>query len=603
MAIVEICHATIIGQAKIKHQSLEGLQHLGFLHLISQTTLSGQDLTDFKNSPTYEAYLFLKHSPEKRRQNISQKNFQTSEIEQEALFIKERMIKLSEERVYLQKRIKNLEPWGNFEFVSLDEMGGLRFWFYTIPIYHMRDMEELDLVWQCVFQDNRNAYVVVISEEEPGNMPAPRTHTGNRSLATLGKRLDQVETELEDLYWRRVGLTRWLTLYAKSLAAAEDRNELQKAAEIIYDDGKLFIVEAWLPERNLEELKKFTTLKGLLLNSRPPTPGELPPTLLENSDEWQGGQTLVKFYTTPGYYLWDPSKQVFLFFVLFFSMIVADAGYGLLIGLVWLLSHRKLRHKGNGLDQLTFYLFIGTVLYGIFSGGYFGITPSPGSLLEGLHFFNVENQDLMMLVSVVLGVLHLSLANSSIFLNSRRRRPHSLASLGWIGILVGGLLWGVHTSDMLSGDVLLFSGKMILVAGILTVLFFSSKRKEKVHGIKRILLRVLDGVIALSGLTKIFGDVLSYLRLFALGLATAQLAVTFNGLADEALNNIAGLGTLVAILIVFFGHGINFLLALMSGVIHGLRLNFIEFFNWGLTEEGYPFKPFQRRKIGLWNQL
>jgi V/A-type H+-transporting ATPase subunit I len=602
MAIVEICHATIIGQAKIKHQCLEGLQHLGFLHLISQTALGGQDLAAFKNSPTYEAYLFLKHSPEKRRQNISQRNFQTSEIEQEALSIKERMIKLSEEKIYLQKRINSLEPWGNFEFVSLAEMSGLRFWFYTIPLYHMREMEELDLVWQCVFRDNRNAYVVVINEEEPDNMPAPRTHTGNRSLATLRKRLDQVESELEDLYWRRVGLTRWLTLYAKTLAAAEDRNELQKAAEIIYDDGKLFVVEAWLPKRNLKELKKFTDLKGLLLTSRPPAADELPPTLLDNSDEWQSGQTLVKFYTTPGYYLWDPSKQVFLFFVLFFSMIVSDAGYGLLIGLIWLLSRRKLQRRGNGLDLLIFYLFIGTALYGIFSGSYFGISPPPGSLLEGLHFFNVENQDLMMLVSVILGVLHLSLANSSIFLYSRRR-PHSLAPLGWIGILLGGLLWGVHLSGMLSGDMLRFSGQTVFVAGILTVLFFSSERKDKDHGSRKILLRLLDGITALSGLTKIFGDVLSYLRLFALGLATAQLAVTFNGLADEAMNNIAGLGTLVAILIVFFGHGINFLLALMSGVVHGLRLNFIEFFNWGLAEEGYPFKPFQRREIGLWNQL
>jgi V/A-type H+-transporting ATPase subunit I len=87
---------------------------------------------------------------------------------------------------------------------------------------------------------------------------------------------------------------------------------------------------------------------------------------------------------------------------------------------------------------------------------------------------------------------------------------------------------------------------------------------------------------------------LSYLRLFALGLASAQLAVTFNGLSQDAAK-IGGVGTLLAILIAVFGHGINFVLAIMGGVVHGLRLNCIEFFNWSLTEEGRPFQPFRKK--------
>jgi V/A-type H+-transporting ATPase subunit I len=107
----------------------------------------------------------------------------------------------------------------------------------------------------------------------------------------------------------------------------------------------------------------------------------------------------------------------------------------------------------------------------------------------------------------------------------------------------------------------------------------------------------------LTGLSKIFGDVLSYLRLFALGLASAQLAMTFNNLAGEAAANISGLGTLAAICILSVGHGLNLLLAVMGGLIHGLRLNYIEFFNWGLSNEGYPFMPLRKRRISLWNQL
>jgi V/A-type H+-transporting ATPase subunit I len=106
--------------------------------------------------------------------------------------------------------------------------------------------------------------------------------------------------------------------------------------------------------------------------------------------------------------------------------------------------------------------------------------------------------------------------------------------------------------------------------------------------------RVLEGLQALTGASKAFGDVLSYLRLFALGLASAQLATTFNDLAHGA-TEMPGVGILLALLIVLVGHGINLLLGIVSGVVHGLRLNCIEFFSWSLTDEGYPFRAFCKK--------
>jgi V/A-type H+/Na+-transporting ATPase subunit I len=96
--------------------------------------------------------------------------------------------------------------------------------------------------------------------------------------------------------------------------------------------------------------------------------------------------------------------------------------------------------------------------------------------------------------------------------------------------------------------------------------------------------------------TKLFGDVLSYMRLFALGLASASLAATFNGLATKIAGGMPGVGVLLAILVLLFGHAINIALGILSGVVHGLRLNYIEFFGWALSEEGYPFKAFARRR-------
>ena len=94
-----------------------------------------------------------------------------------------------------------------------------------------------------------------------------------------------------------------------------------------------------------------------------------------------------------------------------------------------------------------------------------------------------------------------------------------------------------------------------------------------------------------------FGDVLSYMRLFALGLASASLALTFNDLAAGARNALPGLGVLVGGLILVLGHTLNLALGVMSGVVHGLRLNFIEFYNWGLPEEGMAFRRFARKEV------
>jgi V/A-type H+-transporting ATPase subunit I len=133
------------------------------------------------------------------------------------------------------------------------------------------------------------------------------------------------------------------------------------------------------------------------------------------------------------------------------------------------------------------------------------------------------------------------------------------------------------------------------VGGLLTILLLSSERP--IRHPADLLLRLLDGVGSLTNITKLFGDVMSYLRLFALGLASASLAITFNQLASQVVESDVVLAVPIALLILVLGHGINLLLAIISGFVHGLRLNFIEFFNWSLSEEGTAFQPFNKKEL------
>jgi V/A-type H+-transporting ATPase subunit I len=134
-------------------------------------------------------------------------------------------------------------------------------------------------------------------------------------------------------------------------------------------------------------------------------------------------------------------------------------------------------------------------------------------------------------------------------------------------------------------------GLAAMVLGMASVVLFTSPEGP-------LWKRLLKGLGGLTGLSNAFGDALSYLRLFALGLATESLAVTFNGMAGQVKEALPGIGILFAFLIVLLGHTMNFVLSLSSGFIHGLRLNFIEFFRWSIPEEGRPFNAFARKEKG-----
>ena len=186
-----------------------------------------------------------------------------------------------------------------------------------------------------------------------------------------------------------------------------------------------------------------------------------------------------------------------------------------------------------------------------------------------------------MKLSISIGCLHLAFANAVVAYRARSFADKA-KPMGWIAVIFGGLTLYLGWQHLGIG----------LLAGGFLVIFLAGF----VGSQKQFPWRVIDGISSLAGVSKLFGDVMSYLRLFALGLASASLALTFNQLAAQVQQAVPGLGLLLSLLILLLGHGINLMLAIISGFVHGLRLNFIEFFNWGLTEEGYPFQAFAKKE-------
>jgi len=499
---------------------------------------------------------------------------------------------LADRRDFLETRLADLEPWGDFRLPQEAALGGYRLWFYIVPSDRLRLLPKDGPAWHIVHQDPRQAHVVVIARDEPPReaMPVPRIHTGKIPPGELRQELDSVQLRLEDLAAERASLTRWIHLISHNLAHAENQTALRHAGEMTLDTSGLFIVQGWAPEAAVPRLEAYARDLGLALVSEAPGPDDRPPTLLDNPDQVAGGQDLVSFFQTPAYTGWDPSQVLFFSFALFFAMILGDAGYAAVLLLALLAGWARMGRStaGRRLRYLALAMLVAALVYGVLVGSYFGVSPPPDSPLAGLHILDINDYPAMMRLSVAVGVLHVTLANAVTAWRQTTWMAR-LSPLGWAGAVIGGYLMWVGDAEMKR------LGTSLLVAGLAAVLLFTSTRPWRRP--MDLALRLLDGLMGLTKVSAALGDILSYMRLFALGLASASLAVTFNHLAQDVRAALPGIGLLFSILILLLGHALNLALGVMSGVVHGLRLNFIEFYNWSVSDEGYPFRSFAKKEV------
>ncbi len=595
MSIARLKKVTLAGLLKEKDDVLGGLQDLGCMHLLPLRPAPAEieNVASPRAESAYKALHFLTETPQRRRQVVRDPSFDVEAFVSEVLDVKQQLRDVTDRRDFLEHRIGEVEPWGDLYFPPLESLDGHYLWFYVLPLGELKCLDDIDLPWQIVRKDHRQAYVVVIAKDEPPRdmLPVPRTRTGALPLSKLKEQLEDTELEIEDLVARRQALTRNIYLLSVNLAEAENRASLNFADQQTRDEDGVVAVQGWVPVDAIPAVERYAEAAGLACLIEEPAADEQPPTLILEPPNMAAGVDLAMFYQIPNYRSWDPSVMLFFAFSVFFAMILSDAGYGLLLmgGLLAFWKRLGTSEKGQGYRLLGASMFGSAIVYGVLAGGYFGVTPPDDSFLGQLHIIDVNNYGAMMQLSIVIGILHLIIANG-ITAYLHRRRLIAIAKLGWIAGLVGGyfLAFGEEGSAMSQ------LGPYLVGGGLAAVFLFSSDRPLKAP--TDILWRVLDGATALTGVMGLFGDVLSYMRLFALGLASASLALTFNTLAAQIQDSVPGLGLLIAILLLILGHTLNLGLSIMSGVVHGLRLNFMEFFKYAMPEEGEAFRSFARKE-------
>lgn len=397
--------------------------------------------------------------------------------------------------------------------------------------------------------------------------------------------IDRNRREIEEIKARIVELgkeSEGLTDQREILAQLYDlfSNERQKIASsgFLGETEKVVYLEGWIRAADVTKLRSvlepYSGASELYI--RPPLPEEDPPVILDNPRLVRPFEIITTLYGLPRRGSIDPTISLAPFFFIFVGLCLSEAGYGAVIILLSLLYIKFGKPKGNALRfvRLLFLLGISNIILGTLVGGWFGFPIRQLLLIDPL----VEPMKFIIL-ALGLGFIQVWLGTLLNLISGLKRKNYLQSILvqgGWL-LLIPALIVYALTKLRIAG--------ILALAGAAGVVFFAAPRRNPFA-------RFFGGLYSLYDISKYLGDILSYTRLFALGLATGVIAMVVNTLAQTALG-IPWLGWLLAGLIFLGGHTFNLAISFLGAFVHSMRLQFVEFFTRFFQPGGKPFQPFR----------
>lgn len=409
----------------------------------------------------------------------------------------------------------------------------------------------------------------------------------NELTGTAGENIEKLNAELTELNKEKDILyenSKKLLEHKLYLSILQDILTIEKdKASIVSNFGKTektFMLSGWVPEKNTDQLeeaiKKVT--QSYLLYLEDPAEDEETPVLLQNPAIVQPAEFVTEQYSLPHPKGIDPNAVMLPFYVIFFGMMVSDAVYGIILAVATGIALKVIKPEG-GFKKLLGLLFMGgisTFFWGALFGGWAGDLIK----LPPILFSPLGDPISMLGLCLALGVIHLFVG---------------IGLQAYKNIINGNIMDAVYDQGfwylLLIGIMLLFLpatavvGKYMAIFGTAGMILFAGRSN------KNIVKRLFSGVLSLYGLTGFLGDVLSYLRLFALGLATGVIGTVINSMALMLKGN--PIGYIFMIIFLIFGHTFNIAINVLGAYVHSCRLQYVEFFGKFYEGDGKPFNPFR----------
>jgi V/A-type H+-transporting ATPase subunit I len=471
-----------------------------------------------------------------------------------------------------------------------------------------------------VSQDRSQQYVLLLAAKE--QLPAAQECLrgfGFSAAALSGctgtakEGIAAAEQSLKDLAAEKKGLAEEIAAEAphrQELKLAYDRVStriaMAEAEDRLCGTDAAVVLGGWVPAEREEELKTLLDRFECAWETSEPEKDEYPdvPVKLKNNKFSNALNMVTNMYSLPAYGTVDANPIMAPFFILFYGLMMADMGYGLVMIAAALVAMRKIKPRGGTLAfcQLLLYAGISTFVMGALTGGLFGNAPeviakmfNPDTTWTGLPalFSPVKDSTLVLYGAMVLGVIHLNAGMIVSFLEKKRagNLADGLFEEGplWV-ILLGGVLLALDLLGVVKSTVLHGAGIGILSVGVVLLLFGAGRHAK---GFGKV--TAAFGIIY-NTLTGWFGDILSYSRIMALMLAGGVVAQVFNTIAAmPSEGGVTVLSGIVFLLIFLVGHALNFGLNLLGCFVHDLRLQCLEFFGKFYQDGGKPFEPLEIR--------
>ena len=521
---------------------------------------------------------------------------------------------LLQEKTSLEQRIaathkeaERMAVWGTF---SAERMAQLKDAGYCLR-YYACPTKQFEQEWGvAVAEQGSQTYFVQVSKvgEEVQELPDfCHEQTLNEKSAT------DLQKDIEGLNGLLVAQNARIELWAKQNIPALEQELKETRQQIDWKrvtlntdtlaEGSLKLLEGFCPIDKEAELNRMLEQQGVYYQEEDPTEEDNTPIKLRNNRFTKMFECLTGMYGWPSYGEFDPTPILGPFFLLFFAICMGDCGYGLLLILIGILIAKgKLKiQMFEGLGPIIATLGVGTAIVGFFLGTFFGIdlyaaSWVPDALKSVMIKGNVEvagsSYDIQMVMALCIGVFHICLAMvvKAICYTKRYGFKENIATWGWLLLIVGGLI------VLLVGMTHLFPEEvtkwtLIVVAAIsaLGIYIFNTPGRNPPINIGAGLWDTYNMA------TGILGDVLSYIRLYALGLAGGMLGGAFNNLANMVLGSDPTWQWLPFVIILLIGHALNLAMSALGSFVHPLRLSFVEYFkNSGYEGKGTLYQPFSK---------
>lgn len=581
---------------------LEQVRNLGVVHVVtkSQGEAENQDLqATIRLSARYAAAIKLLEGMDVKAADKTSGNADKGEQVLDKLETLQQHDAETNHRIQaIEKEITAMEPWGDFKTESLKR---LRDAGYEVGFYICSDKvydEEWETQYHAVVINHIGSkvyFVTVTPVTETVSLDVESAKIADRSLSEIiqeKEKLDAERAETENAM-KELAENSIPDLKAAQVRTSQlvDFDKVKLSADSLAGN-KLMLLEGWAPAENAQQLNDFLKSSEVYYEISDPVPGDNVPIQLNNKGFFKLFEPIMKLYMLPKYNELDLTPFFAPFFMLFFGLCLGDTGYGLfiLLGISgYRLIAKSISPSMKPILTLVQLLGLSTAICGLLTGTCFGFN------LYDLHVpFIQKMKEVIMLdnqqmfnLSLILGAIQIIFGMTLKAVNQAIQFgfKYAISTIGWLLVLVSTAVAFAAPSVMAMGGTLHLA---ILAVGGLMVYLFNSPGKNIFLNIG---LGLWDTYNMATGL---LGDILSYVRLFALGLSGGILAGVFNSLAVGMSPDNVIAGPIVMVLIFVIGHSINIFMNVLGAMVHPMRLTFVEFFkNSGYEGGGKEYKPFK----------